>query len=111
MPFWLWSYLLTAVGVVGFMLARKKVWWCWYVNLACQGLWLAYALVSGQPGFIAGAIIYSAVFSSNAITWTRERRLDIPVMEWCTECMDFHVPVPGGCTTFDTPTEDVAKNL
>lgn len=69
-----WSYLLTAVGLTGFVLAGRKVWWCWYVNLACQVLWFIYAMVSEQYGFIVGSIVYTLVFSNNAIQWTREHR-------------------------------------
>lgn len=71
---WWWSWLLTAVGVTGFVLAGRKVWWAWYVNLACQGLWLTYALVTSQYGFIVASGIYVVVFTRNAIRWTREHR-------------------------------------
>jgi len=67
-----WSWLLTAVGLVGFVLAGRRVWWCWYVNLACQALWLAYALVTQQYGFIASALLYTVVFARNARAWTAE---------------------------------------
>lgn len=67
-----WSWLLTAVGVTGFILAGRKVWWAWYVNLACQGLWLAYALATHQYGFIVASAVYTVVFTRNAVAWTRE---------------------------------------
>lgn len=70
----LWSWILTIVGVSGFYLAKNKVWWCWYINIACQGLWFAYALVTKQYGFIAAAAIYTVVFTMNAIAWTKEHR-------------------------------------
>lgn len=70
----MWSWILTAVGVTGFILAGRRVWWCWYVNIACQALWLAYALTTRQYGFIAGAVVYSVVFARNAVLWTREHR-------------------------------------
>ena len=73
-----WSWLLTAVGLTGFILAGRKVWWCWYVNLACQGLWFAYALVTKQYGFIAASVVYTVVFAQNAIRWTREHRVTPP---------------------------------
>ena len=69
-----WSWILTAVGLTGFFLAGRRVWWSWYINLACQGLWLAYALVTGQYGFIVAAAAYSIVFTQNAVKWTREHR-------------------------------------
>lgn len=69
-----WSWVLTAVGLTGFVLAGKKVWWCWYVNIACQALWMTYAIVSEQWGFIVAALAYTFVFTKNAIAWTKEHR-------------------------------------
>lgn len=69
-----WSYILTAVGLTGFILVGKKVWWGWYVNLACQVLWVAYALVSDQFGFLISAIFYSVVFGKNSYAWSKEHR-------------------------------------
>lgn len=67
-----WSYLVTAVGLVGFFLAGNKVWWAWYVNIGCQVLWFYFGLTSGQHGFLIGAFFYTGVFTKNAIAWTRE---------------------------------------
>lgn len=69
----LWSYILTAVGLTGFFLAGKKVWWCWYVNIANQILWAAYALITDQLGFLIGTFAYTFVFVKNAYAWTRDR--------------------------------------
>ena len=69
-----WSYLLTIVGLAGFILAGRKVWWCWYVNIACQALWFTYAIVTHQYGFIIASIAYTIVFTKNAIEWTKEHR-------------------------------------
>lgn len=69
-----WSWILGIVGLAGFILAGKKVWWCWYINLGCQVLWFAYAIVTHQYGFIATALVYSVVFAKNAISWTREHQ-------------------------------------
>lgn len=66
------SWIVTAVGITGFFLAGKKVWWCWYVNLACQAIWYAYAIISEQPAFLVAATFYTAVFGWNAYNWTRE---------------------------------------
>lgn len=69
----MWSWVLTAVGVTGFILAGRKVWWAWYVNIGCQALWLAYAITTHQWGFIVASVVYTAVFTQNATRWTRER--------------------------------------
>lgn len=67
------DWVLTIVGLTGFVLAGRRVWWSWYVNLACQALWLAYALITQQYGFIVAALAYSIVFTRNAIAWTKDR--------------------------------------
>lgn len=70
----LWSWILSVVGITGFVLAGRKVWWSWYVNLGCQILWFTYAIVTQQYGFIFAALAYSVVFTQNAIKWTKEHR-------------------------------------
>jgi len=65
---------LTAVGLTGFILAGRKVWWSWYVNLFCQVLWFAYALATKQYGFIVASLAYTFVFSQNTYKWTKEHR-------------------------------------
>lgn len=69
-----WSWILTAVGLTGFVLAGRKVWWCWYINIGCQALWMTYAIVTEQWGFIVASLAYTFVFTKNAIKWTREHR-------------------------------------
>lgn len=69
-----WSWILTAIGLTGFFLAGKKVWWCWYINIPCQALWLVYAIVTEQYGFIVAALAYTFVFTKNAIAWTKEHK-------------------------------------
>ena len=80
-----WSYVLTVVGLVGFILAGRKVWWCWYVNVACQALWFTYAIMTKQYGFIVASVVYTVVFTQNAIKWTREHKKEIHLdeMERC----------------------------
>lgn len=70
----LWSWILSVVGITGFVLAGRKVWWSWYVNLGCQILWFTYAIVTQQYGFIFAALAYSVVFTQNAVKWTKEHR-------------------------------------
>lgn len=70
-----WSWILTAVGLTGFILAGRKIWWCWYINIACQALWFAYAIFTEQYGFIVASIAYTFVFTQNAVKWTRERNM------------------------------------
>jgi hypothetical protein len=69
-----WSFILTAVGISGFWLAGRKVWWAWWVNVGCQVLWATYAVVTEQYGFIIAAGFYTVVFMKNALAWTKEHR-------------------------------------
>lgn len=68
----LWSWLLTAVGVFGLVLASKKLWWAWLIGLGAQFLWLAYALATKQYGFIVSAVAYGTVYARNALLWRKE---------------------------------------
>lgn len=69
-----WSWLLTVVGVTGFVLAGRKIWWAWYINIGCQALWMSYAIATRQWGFIVAAVIYTVVFTQNAVRWTRQHQ-------------------------------------
>lgn len=68
-----WSWALTLVGVACFWLAGRKVWWAWYVGLAGQVTWLAYSLMTEQWGFLVGVVLYTFVYTRNAVRWTREK--------------------------------------
>lgn len=67
---WIWSVILSVVGITGFVLAGQKVWWAWFINFFCQFLWLAYAVITEQWGFILAACVYMIVFGRNAVKWT-----------------------------------------
>lgn len=67
----MWSYLLAAVGILGIWLAGRKSAWGWAVGLGAQGLWIAYALITSQYGFIASALAYGTIYARNWWKWTR----------------------------------------
>lgn len=66
--------ILSLVGVLGFRLAGKKVWWAWYVNIACQVLWVIFAISIEQYGLLIGVAFYTWVFGKNAYEWTMDHR-------------------------------------
>lgn len=68
---WWWSWLLMLVGVTGLFLAGKKRKIGWVIGIGVQLLWIIYAIVSKQWGFIMSAIVYGAV---NTINWRRWKR-------------------------------------
>jgi len=65
-------WVVSAVGILGFHLAGKKIWWCWYINVANQILWVIFALVTDQLGFLVSTIFYLPLFANNARKWTRD---------------------------------------
>lgn len=71
----LFSWVVTIVGCVGFILAGKQIWWAWYVNIANQIAWVVFALVSGYEAFLLGTVFYLIVFVRNAYLWTK-RHMD-----------------------------------
>lgn len=107
-----WSWILGFVGIAGFILAGKKVWWTWYINIAAQGLWFTYAIFTNQPGFLASSVVYTAVFSRNAYLWTKERNIaekskDVDLEPICTEC---HRPIKE-CLEKREPRKDLKESL
>lgn len=75
------SYIITAVGIAGFWLAGRKVWWCWWVNVANQILWTAFAVWTEYYAFLVGTAFYFFVFTKNGIQWTREHYRSEPESE------------------------------
>lgn len=67
-------WVLSFVGIVGFVLTGRLVWWGWWVNVGCQLLWFLFAFYTGLWGFFIGAVFYTIVFLDNAIGWTKRHR-------------------------------------
>lgn len=61
----LWSFLLSAVGIVGMYVAGSGYRAGWLVGLAAQALWITYAIVTRQYGFIIASLCYAAVYARN----------------------------------------------
>jgi len=68
-----WSYLLAAVGIFGLWLSGRKDYRGWFVGFGAQILWITYALVTVQYGFILSAIAYGAIYFHNGLKWIRAR--------------------------------------
>ena len=66
---WWWSYLLTFVGAWGVLLAGLKDWRGWAIGILSEILWILYAVLTKQYGFIFGALIYGAIFTKNLVEW------------------------------------------
>lgn len=70
---WWWSYLLTAIGILGIYMAGKRNKYGWAIGLFAQALWFLYAVTTQQWGFILSAFAYGAVYFKNYAAWTKEK--------------------------------------
>lgn len=60
-----WSWLLALTGCLGFWLVGSGRREGWALNIGVQFMWITYAIVTHQWGFILGSIFYGAVFARN----------------------------------------------
>lgn len=67
-----WSWLLAAIGVTGLWLAGSHRLIGWQIGLGVQTLWITYAIITQQWGFIASALAFGTVNLRNLIKWKRE---------------------------------------
>jgi hypothetical protein len=65
----LWSYTLGGLGVLGIYLAGSKRTVGWAISLAAQPLWMAYAVVTEQWGFLVTPVLYGSVYARNLWAW------------------------------------------
>jgi hypothetical protein len=73
----MWSWVLSAIGVAGLYLVSRGYWWAWGINIAAQVLWIVYAVVTRQWGFIVASVAYGVVFAlnlRNAMSFTPDNR-------------------------------------
>lgn len=66
-----WSWALAAVGITGIWLAGRNNKAGWAVGVGAQMLWLAYAVVTEQWGFLVTAVAYGAVYARNWWRWAQ----------------------------------------
>jgi nicotinamide riboside transporter PnuC len=72
-----WSWTLAAIGVTGLYLVTRRNWRGYVLGVGVQVLWIAYAVVTAQWGFIASALVYGAVNMIGLVGWRKaERRAD-----------------------------------
>ncbi len=51
-------WALVIVGIVGTMMAGRGIGWGWLLLFGLQPLWIGYALVTEQYGFVVSAVAY-----------------------------------------------------
>jgi hypothetical protein len=70
-----WSWVLGTVGVAGIYFVGRKTIWGWIVLLANEVLWITYALLTKQYGFIFSAIAYGIVYVKSFLHWRRDEQV------------------------------------
>lgn len=63
---------MTIVGVSGLWIAGNKSTWGWIIGISAQALWITYAIMTAQWGFLFSAFVYGGVYIRNLIKWKRE---------------------------------------
>lgn len=58
-----WSFVLGAVGIVGLAVAAHRPRIGWRINIAAQVLWLVYAVVTRQWGFLPMSVAYAVMYA------------------------------------------------
>jgi hypothetical protein len=74
-----WSWILAVIGVAGIYFVGRKTIWGWLVLLFNEALWITYALITDQYGFIFSALAYAIVYIRSYIHWSKEKVNDIPL--------------------------------
>lgn len=67
-----WSWILASIGMTGVYLTTKKLIAGFIVGVSVQALWISYAVVTHQYGFIFSAIGYGFVNLLGIIRWRRD---------------------------------------
>ena len=70
----IWSISLAAVGILGIYMAGNKSPLGWAVSFGAQLLWVVFAIVTGQLGFILSAVAYGTIYGRNYLRWRKDQR-------------------------------------
>lgn len=67
-PF-LWSWIAAAVSIFGCWIGGRNPKWGWGYGIAAQGVWIAYGLLTNQPGMLALSFVLIAMDVYNLHRW------------------------------------------
>ncbi|GAA4007373.1 hypothetical protein GCM10022631_19070 [Deinococcus rubellus] len=73
-----WSWVLPILGVTALYASGSGKRWGWLVGFAGQLLWIVYALLSQQYGFLLSAAAFAAIYARNYLHW----RGDVPARQF-----------------------------
>jgi nicotinamide riboside transporter PnuC len=69
-----WSWVLAVIGVAGIFFVGRKTIWGWLVLLFNELLWITYALITDQYGFIFSALAYAVVYIRSYMHWKADEK-------------------------------------
>lgn len=65
----LWSWALAALGIGQIVLTGQKKRIGWLLGLATSCVWVAFALVEQQYGFLVSSAVFATIHIRNWIKW------------------------------------------
>jgi hypothetical protein len=65
----LFSWILSAIGILSYYILGRKNRWGWVINAGYQIVWIIYAIGTKQYGFIVVCIFFFVVAIKNFIEW------------------------------------------
>jgi len=68
----MWSWVLAVIGVTGIFFVGRKTIWGWHILLLNETLWITYAVITKQYGFIFSALAYGIVYIKSYMLWRKE---------------------------------------
>lgn len=69
-----WSFVLAGIGILGIYMAGKKSKTGWAIGVGAQVIWVVYAIVTQQWGFIFSSIAYGYMYGRNWWLWCKEEK-------------------------------------
>jgi hypothetical protein len=68
----MWSWVLAVIGVIGIYFVGRKHRWAWLWLIFNECLWVVYAVITDQYGFILAAVAYTVVYIKSFLHWRQE---------------------------------------
>ena len=68
----MWSWVLAVIGVIGIYFVGRKHRWAWLWLIFNECLWVVYAVITDQYGFILAAVAYTAVYIKSFLHWKKD---------------------------------------
>jgi len=68
----LWSFILAGLGIAQITLTGKKKRVGWLIGLLTSCIWMVFAIVTQQYGFVVSSIIFGYIHIKNWLAWSND---------------------------------------